>query len=178
MQTKYPNTWLEIWLHWSWDKFLGLVIGFSISYLGFGPAFCSWFRRKTIPKVLSVVPSAKWDPSQLSFVAELKFSVHSSLTRASTTGAFSNTKLVPAPLFLKNRLKNTLEIVICDPSYSILPGRKETAKVTLSLPTVAWKTVDLAIWKFWLKKNFGFSWGCHVTVELHFFRKIKVLKNC
>lgn len=31
----------EFWFCWSWDKFLRLAIGFSVSYLGSGPAIGS-----------------------------------------------------------------------------------------------------------------------------------------
>lgn len=58
-----------------------------------------------------------------------------------------------------------------DLSYSVLLGRKETAKVKLSLPTVARKII---IWKFWLKKKLGvLDVPCYITAA--FLRKIKVI---
>lgn len=103
--------WLEIWICWSWDKFLGLAIEFSVSSLGSGPAICSWFRGKTNPKC------SLWHPQQRGNVHTSDFwkswnSVHCSLTRANITRGFSNTKLVPALLKKTPRKLSYLTLLI------------------------------------------------------------------
>lgn len=68
--------------------------------------------------------------------------------------------------------KQTPKFVILGPSHSMLPGRKQTAKVKLLLPTLVWKVMGLAIWKFSLEKMLGVLWVSCCIIS-GFFRKIK-----
>lgn len=112
----------------------------------------------TLSKVGTFTPQLSWQSWNSNIL---------SLARASSTGAFSNTKLVPTLLKKTPRKLSCLTLLILD-----CQEEKRQQRWSCHFPlSPAWKIMDLAIWKFWLKKTLWVLLGCHVIAQLHLWGK-------